>query len=130
MMAHNILRVGYFWPTLFTDVCTKVRACAKCQKFSEKQQLKPLPLKPVISSAPFQQWGLDFIGEIHPSSNDQHRWIMLATDYFTKWIEDIPTRSTPHKVIISFLEDIIARFVCPSRIVTDNDASFKYEPSI
>ena len=34
------------------------------------------------------------------------------------------------KVIISFLEDIIARFGYPSRIVTDNDASFKSDPLV
>jgi len=36
MMAHNILRDGYFWPTLFADVFTKVRAFAKCYKFLGK----------------------------------------------------------------------------------------------
>jgi hypothetical protein len=114
--AYKILRVGYYWPTLFTDVCRKIRACIKCKKFSGKQQLKSLPLKPVVASGPFQQWGLDFIGEIHPPSSGQHRWILTATDYFTKWIEAIPTRSASHKVIIGFLEDIIARFGCPNRI--------------
>jgi hypothetical protein len=128
--AHKILRAGYYWPTLFTDVCREVRACIKCQRFSGKQQLKSLPLKPVVASTPFQQWGLDFIGEIHPPSSGQHRWILTATDYFTKWIEAAPTRSASHKVIISFLEDIIARFGCPSRIVTDNAASFKSEPLV
>jgi hypothetical protein len=87
-------------------------------------------LKPVVSSTPFQQWGLDFIGEIHPPSSGQYRWILTATDYFTKWIEVSPTRSASHKVIIIFLEDIIARFGYPSRIVTDNAASFKFEPLI
>jgi hypothetical protein len=95
-----------------------------------KQQLKSLPLKPTVASTPFQQWGLDFIGEIHPPSSGQHRWIMTATDYFTKWIEVVPTRSTSHKVIISFLEDIIARFGCPGRIITDNVASFKSKPLV
>jgi hypothetical protein len=128
--AYKILRAGYYWPTLFTDVCAKIRACIKCQKFSGKQQLKSLPLKPVVASGPFQQWGLDFIGEIHPPSSGQHRWILTATDYFTKWIEAIPTRSASHKVIIGFLEDIIARFGCPNRIITDNAASFKAEPLI
>jgi hypothetical protein len=37
MMTHKILRDGYLWPTLFTDVCTKVRAYAQCHKFSGKQ---------------------------------------------------------------------------------------------
>jgi hypothetical protein len=94
--AYKILRVGYYWPTLFTEVCRKIRACIKCQKFSGKKQLKSLPLNPVVASGPFQQWGLDFIGEIHPPSSGHHRWILTATDYFTKWIEAIPTRSASH----------------------------------
>jgi hypothetical protein len=69
--------------------------------------------------------GLDFIGEIHPPSCGQHRWILTAIDYFTKWIDDIPTRNTSHRVIIGFLEDIIVRFGCPTIIITDNVASFK-----
>jgi hypothetical protein len=108
----------------------EIRACIKCQKFSGKKQLKSLPLNPVVVLAPFQQWGLDFIGEIHPPSSGQHRWILTATDYFTKWIEAFPTRRTSHKVIISFLEDIIARFGYPSRIVTDNAAPFRSEPLV
>ena len=128
--AHKILRAGYYWPTLFPDVYRGIRACIKCHKFSGKQQLKSLPLKYMVVSAPFQQWGLDFIGKIHPPSSGQHRWILTATDYFTKWIEVVPTRSTSQKEIISLLEDIIARFGCPSKIVTDNASPFRSEPLI
>jgi transposase InsO family protein len=53
---------------------------------------------------------------------------LTTTDYFTKWIEAIPTRNASHKVIIGFLEDIVARFGCPIRIVTDNASTFKAEP--
>jgi hypothetical protein len=67
--AHKILRSGYYWPSLFSDVCEFVRTCDKCQRFEGKQQLKSLPLKPIVVIGPFQQWGLDFISEIHlPSS--------------------------------------------------------------
>jgi hypothetical protein len=128
--THKILKVGYYWPTLFTDVCREVRACIKCQRFSGNKQLKSLPLKPVVASTPFQQWGLEFIGEINPPSSGQHRWILTATDYFTKWIEASPTKSASHKVIINFLEDIIARFGCLNRIFTDNVASFNSEPLV
>jgi hypothetical protein len=59
-----------------------------------------------------------------PSSN-QHRWILVATNYFTKWIEAIPTRKANHIVIINFLqENIFSRFGCPKRIVTDNAIAF------
>jgi len=128
--TYKILMDAYFWPSLFTDVCAKIRACVKCQKFSENQQLKSLPLNLVVALRLFQQWGLYFIGEIHPTSSGQHRWILTATDYFTKWIEVIPTRNASHKVIIGFLKDIMARFGCPKIIVTDNETYFKAEPLI
>ena len=67
--AHKILRVGYYWPSLFSDVCKFVKICDKCQRFEGKKQLKSLPLKPIVVTGPFQQWGLDFIGEIHLSSS-------------------------------------------------------------
>eukprot|EP00253_Pinus_taeda_P028048 PITA_28048 len=57
--------------------------------FASKQKLAALPLVPSIISACFLQWGLDFVGEIHPTSSNQHRWILTATDYFTKWVEAI-----------------------------------------
>jgi hypothetical protein len=68
--TYKILRVGYYWPTLFTNVFSKVRACVECQIFFGKQKLKPLPLNPIVVNGPFQQWGLDFIGEIHPHQVD------------------------------------------------------------
>jgi hypothetical protein len=124
--AHKILRSSYYWPSLCSDVYEFVKTCDKCQRFEGKQQLKSLPLKPIVVTGPFQQWGLDFIGEMHPPSSGQHRWILVATDYFTKWIEAIPTRNANHTVITNFLqEDIFSRFGCPKRIVTDNVVAFK-----
>jgi hypothetical protein len=99
-------------------------------KFFGKQQLKSFPLKHVVVSGPFQQWGLDFIREIHPTSGGQHRWILTSIYYFTKWTETIPTRNSSHKVIIIFLKDIMSRFGFPRRIVTGNASSFKFEPLI
>eukprot|EP00253_Pinus_taeda_P012606 PITA_12606 len=56
----------------------------------------------------------------------QHKWILTATDYFTKWIEAIPCRQTSDSTIIQFLEsNILSRFGCPEKIITDNAAAFK-----
>jgi hypothetical protein len=35
--AHKILRVGYYWPSLFSYVCQFVKTCDKCQRFAGKQ---------------------------------------------------------------------------------------------
>jgi hypothetical protein len=85
-----------------------------------------LPLKPIIAHGPFQQCGLDFIGEINPSYSGQHKWILIAIDYFTNWIEAIPTRNATDKVIMEFLEGhIFSRFRCPKKLVIDNAQDFK-----
>ena len=54
----KILRVGFYWPTLFADVKIFVTSCHKCQIFEGKNKLLPLPLKPISTETPFQQWGL------------------------------------------------------------------------
>eukprot|EP00253_Pinus_taeda_P032568 PITA_32568 len=110
----------------FTQSPWFTASCHKCQIFEGKRKLLPLPLKPISTEKPFQQWGLDFIGEIHPSSSGQHKWILTATDYFTKWIEAIPCRQANDSTIIQFLEsNILSRFGCPEKIITDNTAAFK-----
>ncbi|KAH9327743.1 hypothetical protein KI387_007921, partial [Taxus chinensis] len=59
--------------------------------------LAVLPLKPVVIEEPFQQWGLDFIRALNPSSSARHTHILATTDYFTKFVEAIPVKSTTSK---------------------------------
>jgi hypothetical protein len=56
--THNILRDGFYWPTLFTGIYKEVSSCHECQIFEGKRKLMPLPLKPISIEAPLQQWGL------------------------------------------------------------------------
>jgi hypothetical protein len=131
VIANKILRDGFYWPTLFTDVHQKVTACHQCHLFEGKRKLLPLPLKPILVEAPFQQWGLDFIGEMHPPSSGQHMWIFTATDYFTKWIKAVPSRQATDSIIIKFLENnILSRFGCPRKIITDNATAFRLKKLI
>ena len=119
--ADKILRVGFHWPSLFVDVKKFSISCHKCQIFEGKRNLLPFPRKPISNKKPFQQWGLDFIGEIHPSSSGQHKCILTATNYFTKWIAAIPCRQANDTTIIQLLEcNILPRFGCPEKIITDN----------
>jgi hypothetical protein len=125
-IVHKILRVGYYWPNIFIDVYKEVSSFHKCQIFDGRRKLQPLSLKPVSVEATFMQWDLEFIGEIHLPSSAQHKWILKATDYFTKWIKSIPMRQDTDTVIIQFLDtNILSRFGCPIKIITDNTAAFK-----
>ena len=106
-----------------------VRRCDSCQRFDRKLNfLGNTPLKPIEVQAPFQQWGMDFIGEISPKSSTSYSWILVATDYFAKWVEAIPTRNATSKVVNTFLlNNVVSRFGCLQKIVTDNAMCFRSE---
>jgi hypothetical protein len=71
-------------------------------------------LHPIIKPWPFRGWGLDFIGEIHPSSTEGHKFVVVATDYFTKWVDALPLQNMIHKDLICFvMNNIVYRFGIP-----------------
>jgi hypothetical protein len=85
-------------------------------------------LHPIIKSCPFCGWGLDFIGKIHPPSSKEHRFVLVATDYFTKWTEVVPLKNITHKEVIEFItEHIIHRFGIPQTLTIDQGTSFMSE---
>jgi transposase InsO family protein len=84
-----------------------------------------LSLKPVIVQDPFQQWGLDFIGEVKDNSSNEYRWVLTTTNYFTRWVETILTKKEIEEVVVNFIEDIIiTRFGSLAKITTDNAKAF------
>lgn len=79
----------------------------------------------MIVEEPFQQLGIDFIGVINPSSSARHLYVLMATKYFTKWVEAVPVKHATSKVACIFLkENIISRFGVPHKIMTDNATTF------
>jgi hypothetical protein len=60
------------------------------------------------------------MGEIHPRSSKGHLFILVATDYFTKWTEVVPLRNMTHQEVISFVQEhIIYRFGVPQTLTID-----------
>ncbi|XP_059668842.1 uncharacterized protein LOC132313924 [Cornus florida] len=77
------------------------------------------------SMTPFRGWALDFIGKLRPPSSDGHTHIVVATDYFTKWVEAIPLKTCEQSTVIDFIKKhIIHRFGIPETITTDRGLSF------
>ena len=123
--AHKILRAGYYWPTLFKDAHAHVRKWDICQRCTGRQSKAAAPLKPMMITETFEQWGLDIIGEIKPNYSLQHKYILTATDYFTRWVESIPLRKINENAVIDFLQDhIMTRFGVPVSLVFDNATYF------
>ncbi|XP_055803484.1 uncharacterized protein LOC129872552 [Solanum dulcamara] len=73
---------------------------------------------------PFSAWGMDVIGPIEPPASNGHRFILVAIDYFTKWVEASTYKAVTKKVVADFVRNnIICRFGIPESIITDNAAN-------
>jgi hypothetical protein len=89
-------------------------------------QLAPAVMfHPIIKPWLFHGWALDFVGQIHPASSNGHRFVLVATDYFTKWTEAFPLKNMTHREVIHFIsEHIVHRFGIPQTLTTDHGSSF------
>ena len=70
------------------------------------------------------KWSLDFIGIINPLSSVGHRWVLTATDYFTKWTEAVAFKDANASVVLNFYKDLVCRFGVPYSIILDNALAF------
>ena len=98
--TQKISRDGYYLPALFKDTHAHVRKCQICQHGVGKERNESIPFQLVTIYQPFQQWRIDVVREINPHTSKQCKYILIATGYFTRWIEAIPLTQVNEKVVI------------------------------
>ncbi|XP_057984620.1 uncharacterized protein LOC131169412 [Hevea brasiliensis] len=126
VLADKILRLGYYWSTMDTDCAKFVKRCHECQIHGNLNHLPSSELYSMTSPWPFSIWGIDIIGKISPTASNGHRFIIVATDYFTKWVEAESYKVVGAKQISKFVrKNLICRFGVPHEIVLDNGSQFK-----
>jgi hypothetical protein len=52
-MTHKIIRVGFYWPSIFRDSYATIRKCVSCQQFSRRMKKCAMPLQPISIEQPF-----------------------------------------------------------------------------
>lgn len=85
-----------------------------------------MPLQPILARALFEKWGLDFIGPINPPTQRANaKYILVATDFVTKWTKAKLMRQCDTRSTARFLyKVIIVHFHCSLEIVSDQESSF------
>ncbi|GAU12536.1 hypothetical protein TSUD_182500 [Trifolium subterraneum] len=123
-LARKALRAGYYWPTMQNDARDHVLKCDKCQRHGDMHLAPANELKTMISPWPFAWWGMDILGPF-PTAARQVKYLIVAVDYFTKWIEAEPLAKISASNILRFFKrDVLARFGIPQVVVTDNGTQF------
>ena len=123
--TNKVLRVGYYWPTLFKDAHAHAQKCEIFHVNVGRERRPAFPLQPILIENPFKQWGLDVVGEINRNSSKLHKYILTATDYFSKWTEAIHLKVINDTELVQFLQwNIVTRFGVPNYLVFDNAKYF------
>ena len=68
---------------------------------------------------------MDLIGKVRPTSRKKNCFVIVATDYLTKWVEAKAYKNVTEYDVIKFIkETIIHRFGLPQSITVDNGMAF------
>ncbi|KAL0439970.1 UNVERIFIED_CONTAM: hypothetical protein Slati_2480000 [Sesamum latifolium] len=123
-LAGKVLRQGYFWPSIQRDALDMVRRCKKCQEHANITHVPTTPMQLIPNPCPFDQWGMDLVGKL-PRATGQREYLIVAVDYFSKWVEAEPLSKISEIEIIKFVwKNIIYHFGIPRAFVTDNGTQF------
>ena len=78
-----------------------------------------MPLQPQVTFEPFEKWGMDFIMLIDPPSK-QKQYIIVCTDYLTKWAETKAIKAATEEKVAEFLRgNVFYKFGYPRELVTN-----------
>ncbi|XP_071727859.1 uncharacterized protein [Rutidosis leptorrhynchoides] len=127
-IAQKVARLGYFWPKMYKDP-TKITEA--CRRFQERTPITRKSQCDMISKSipwPFQQWGIDLVG-LFPEASRRVKFLVVAIDYFSKWVEAEPLAIITERNIVKFVwQNIICRFGILGIIISDNGKQFSENP--
>ncbi|XP_075483685.1 uncharacterized protein LOC142523839 [Primulina tabacum] len=106
------------------DAAQLVQKCKGCQHHSNFHHRPAADMQPISASCPFDQWGLDIVGPF-PIAGAQKKFLLVAVDYFSKWVEAKALAKITEKEVMKFLwKNIVCRFGIPRRLISDNGRQF------
>jgi ribonuclease HI len=122
-LVGKAFRHSFYWPTALHDAAELVKSCEACQFHAKQIHTPAQALQMILPSWPFAVWGVDILGPF-PRAVGGYRYLFVAIDKFTKWLEATPVVSITQGATVAFLKSIVCRFGVPNRIITDNGTQF------
>ncbi|XP_070049687.1 uncharacterized protein [Nicotiana tomentosiformis] len=122
-IAAKVLESRLYWPTLFKDAHAWVKSCDECQRTGNKSLRHEMPVTTIQEVEVFDIWGIDFMGPFVSSYG--YKYILVAVDYVSKWVEAVALPTNDAKGVTSFQKkNIFTRFGTPRAIISDGGTHF------
>ncbi|GJV43637.1 reverse transcriptase domain-containing protein [Tanacetum coccineum] len=122
LTARKVFDAGFFWPSIYKDAHELVKNCDSCQRQGKISQRDEMPQNSIQVCEIFDVWGIDFMGPF-PSSKG-NKYILVAVDYLSKWVEAKALPTNDARVVCKFLKSLFARFGAPRAIISDRGTHF------
>ncbi|GJW24779.1 reverse transcriptase domain-containing protein [Tanacetum coccineum] len=122
LTAQKVFDAGFFWPTIYRDAHTMIKSCDTCQRQGKISQRDEMPQNAIQVCEIFDVWGIDFMGPF-PSSHG-NKYILVAVDYLSKWVEAKALPTNDARVVVKFLKSLFSRFGTPRAIISDRGTHF------
>ncbi|GJU61335.1 reverse transcriptase domain-containing protein [Tanacetum coccineum] len=122
LTAQKVFDASFFWPTIYRDAHTMIKSCDTCQRQGKISPLDEMPQNAIQVCEIFDVWGIDFMGPF-PSSRG-NKYILVAVDYLSKWVEAKALPINDARVVVKFLKSLFARFGTPRAIISDRGTYF------
>ena len=108
-----------------TDIQDFVRSCPQCQTRKNPVKITRAPLIPMpIVEEPFDRIAIDVVGPL-PQSESGNRFIVVCSDYLTRWPEAFAVPDTTAPTIARlFVENIVCRHGAPRVLLSDQGTNF------
>nr|GEX35565.1 reverse transcriptase domain-containing protein [Tanacetum cinerariifolium]GEX42473.1 reverse transcriptase domain-containing protein [Tanacetum cinerariifolium] len=122
LTAKKVFDAGFFCLTRYRDAHDMIKSCDMCQRQGKFSQRDEMPQNAIQVCEIFDVWGIDFMGPF-PSLNG-NKYILVALDYFSKWVEakELPTNDA--RVVVKFLKSLFSRFGTPRAVISDRETHF------
>ena len=119
------LRQHYYWPGMRRDIYNWTAQCSHCQLSKAAPSRAHGRLQKVLTGAPLDTVAIDILSGL-PIASDGSKYILVITDYFTKWSEAyaLPDAEA-HTCMTAMYNGFFARFGLPRKIHSDQGRNFE-----
>nr|GEV54114.1 reverse transcriptase domain-containing protein [Tanacetum cinerariifolium] len=105
--AKKVFDLGFHWPTIYRDAQDIVKNCDVCQRQGKISQRDEMPQNSIQVCEIFDVWGINFMGPL-PSYRG-NKYILVAVDYLSKWVEAKALPTNDARVVCKFLKIIFCQ---------------------
>ena len=99
-------------------------SCDECQWNNHLRKVPAVlhPISPPDSS--FKQFGINLVGPLQKTKPDEYRYVIVLTDYLTKWPETEAIKNKEASTVAKFISKAVCRYSDTKVIITDQGREF------